>query len=559
VIFAAAAALVWPVLFARSASPGWLAALVAGFLAAAAFHDRVIRRRLRLERAVRFYERALARLAGDWAGTGPTGEAWFDAEHPYAEDLDVYGRGSLFQLLCAARTQVGERTLAGWLGAPAPPEQVVERQRAVAELRDRLDLREDLAVIGEDPAAIDDARLRAWAAAPAELAGGAWWVIGAALAAVNVGACLVWLAHPAGGLLLAAALAASISWTLALRPRVLRVLGRVERPEADLALLAALLARLEVERFESGLLGRLVEAIATGDAPASRRIARLVRLVELRDSRENALFRPFAALVLFGTQLAFAMERWRARSGSAVARWLDAVGQIEALSSLAQLAFERSRDPFPEVGSGAPRFAGTQLGHPLLPQARVVPNDVRLDASLQLLLVSGSNMSGKSTLLRTVGVNAVLAQAGGTVCAQALALSWLDVGACLHVRDSLQQGTSHLYAELRRLRRIVGLGGEGRGVLFLLDEILHGTNSHDRRIGAEGVIRSLVRRGAIGIVTTHDLALASIAEDLAPRARNVHFEDRLEDGRIVFDYRLREGVVRRSNALDLMRSVGLDV
>ena len=186
-------------------------------------------------------------------------------------------------------------------------------------------------------------------------------------------------------------------------------------------------------------------------------------------------------------------------------------------------------------------------------------NDVHLAADLAVLVISGSNMSGKSTLLRTVGVNAVLAQAGAPVRARRLRLSPLAVGTSMRIADSLQAGTSRFYAEIQRLRQIVDLAAGPRPLLFLLDEILHGTNSHDRRFGAEAIVRGLVQRGAIGLVTTHDLSLATIADALAPRAANVHFEDHLEDGRMTFDYQLRPGVVRKSNALELMRAVGLEV
>jgi DNA mismatch repair ATPase MutS len=203
--------------------------------------------------------------------------------------------------------------------------------------------------------------------------------------------------------------------------------------------------------------------------------------------------------------------------------------------------------------------AGEVLGHPLIPESRNVRTDLRLSDEPRVLVVSGSNMSGKSTLLRTAGVNVVLALAGAPVRARRLRLSPLQVGASIHIQDSLQAGASRFYAEIKRLRQIVDLTHGSVPVLFLLDEILHGTNSHDRRIGAEGVVRGLLDRGAIGLVTTHDLALARVAEELAPLAANVHFEDRLEDGKMTFDYRLRPGVVQRSNALELMRSVGLEV
>jgi DNA mismatch repair ATPase MutS len=242
-----------------------------------------------------------------------------------------------------------------------------------------------------------------------------------------------------------------------------------------------------------------------------------------------------------------------------VRRWLVAMGEAEALSSLAGYAFEHPADPFPELHEGGPCFDAQQLGHPLIPESRAVRNDVAIGGDLRVIVVSGSNMSGKSTLLRTVGINAVLAQMGAPVRARGLKLSPLAVGASIRLNDSLREGVSRFYAEILRLRQILDLTAGPLPVLFLIDEFMHGTNSHDRRIGAEAMVRGLVRRGAIGFITTHDLALAGIADELGEQAANVHFEDDLQDGKIHFDYRMQPGVVRKSNAIELMRSVGLEV
>jgi DNA mismatch repair ATPase MutS len=279
----------------------------------------------------------------------------------------------------------------------------------------------------------------------------------------------------------------------------------------------------------------------------------------LLHSRDNVLLRVVGPPLLWTTQVAFAIEAWRKKFGPSVRRWLEAVGEFEALSAFANYAFEHPADPFPEFVEGEACFEGQALGHPLVAEPRSVRNDVRLSSELRVLVVSGSNMSGKSTLLRVVGANAVLAQAGAPVRARSLRLTPLAMGASIRTLDSLQGGTSRFYTEIKRLRQLVDLTKGPRPVLFLLDELLHGTNSHDRRIGAEAVIRTLVERRAIGLLTTHDLALAHIVEVLAPRAANVHFEDHIEGGRITFDYLLRPGLVRKSNALELMRSVGLDV
>jgi DNA mismatch repair ATPase MutS len=282
-------------------------------------------------------------------------------------------------------------------------------------------------------------------------------------------------------------------------------------------------------------------------------------LLELLDSRDNLVLRVIDPLVLWTVHVAFAIEAWRRKSGPHLRGWLDVVGETEALLSLAGHHYEHPADPFPEFTSEAPCFDGEQVGHPLIPEARCASNDLRLDGNLRVLVVSGSNMSGKSTLLSTVGTNAILAMAGAPVRAKRLRLSRLAVGASIRTLDSLQSGTSRFYAEITRLRQLVELTGATRPLLFLLDELLHGTNSNDRRIGAQGVVHALVARGAVGLVTTHDLALAKIADELAPRGANAHFQDQIEDGRMRFDYRLRPGVVEHSNALDLMRSVGLEV
>jgi DNA mismatch repair ATPase MutS len=340
---------------------------------------------------------------------------------------------------------------------------------------------------------------------------------------------------------------------------VRRVEAAVEAPGRDLELLAAVLDRFERRRFSAPLLARLrAELDAAGETP-SRAVAGLAQRVALLDSRRNQMFLPFASVLMWGTHLAASVEAWRARHGRAIPAWIRAVGELEALASLAGYAFEHPDDPYPELVEGEARFEAEAIGHPLLP--RPVRNDVTLGAepAPALLLVSGSNMSGKSTLLRTVGVNAVLAQAGAPVRARRLVLTPFSLGATLRVQDSLQEGTSRFFAEVRRLGDLVRLAEERPPLLFLLDEILHGTNSHDRRLGAEGIVRGLLARGAVGLVTTHDLALAAMAEGLGGRAANVHFEDRLERGRLHFDYTLRPGVVARSNALELMRSVGLEV
>jgi hypothetical protein len=558
--FAVGAVMALAVFFGKALGIAWLLPPAALFAALLVVHDRVIRRRQRAERAVAFYERGLARLAHRFAGTGEPGERFRDSGHPYAEDLDLFGRGSLFELLCAARTREGEDQLAAWLLAPAAPAVVRERQEAVAELRERLDLREDLALLGEDVRAGLHARaLRTWGEAPPAFRHPlALRSAAALLAALSLGGLALWIWSAAGAFPFLAALAVQGAFAFALRAPVARVAQAAELPAHDLALLTELLARLEAEQPRCPRLRSLREALASEGMPASRRIAQLRLRVELLEQRRNQLFAPVAALLLWKTQCALAIESWRAHAGPALGRWIDAVGELEALASLAGFAFERPDARFPELVEGAPRFEGEGLAHPLIAPARSVRNSFQLGEAPAVLIVSGSNMSGKSTLLRSAGTAAVLAQAGAPVCAERLRMSPLQVGASLSTHDSIQEGISRFQAELLRLRLVKELSERAAPpVFFLLDEILHGTNSHDRALGAEAVVRGLVERGAIGLVTTHDLALARVADALAPRGANVHFEDRMVEGRMEFDYRLRPGVVTRGNALELMRAMGL--
>jgi hypothetical protein len=538
----------------------WLAAPVVLFGSLLFAHDRVIRRRSRAERAVAFYERGLARLEDRWAGAGCQRQPSVDATHAFAADLDLFGQGSLFELLCDARTPAGEDKLASWLLAPAGAREVRERQAAVDELRNRLDLREDLCLLG-DPVRtqLDSAALIRWGSQESPAAS----ALPRTAAALATGLSFLGLAlaikTDAGLIPLLVALTLQGGIAMGLRRRVRGAIQSASDATRDLALLSGLLARLERETGRSPRLAALRGALESEGLPPSRRIAELQRLVDLLDARRNQFFAPIGALLLWGTHLGLAIERWRAQHGPALERWLDAVAEIEALASLAAYAYEHPLDPFPEIDETAAVFDGRGLGHPLLPASQCVRNDVRLVGERQVYMVSGSNMSGKSTLLRTVGVNAVLALAGAPVRADSLRLSPLALGASIRVLDSLQTGTSHFYAEIKRLRQILDLTADGQPVLFLLDEVLHGTNSHDRRIGAEAVLRTLLDRRTLGLVTTHDLALARVADELAPRVENVHFQDQLSDGRMSFDYCLWPGVVSRSNALELMRSVGLEV
>lgn len=517
-------------------------ALAALFLA----HDRVIRARRGAERLLAFYERGLARLEDRWSGLGPAGERFRDSGHAYAEDLDLFGPGSLFQLLCNARTAIGEERLAAWMLAPASPAEVSRRQARVRELTSKLELREAVVSLGDEfQHHLEPQRLRAWSAEPLQCASG-WARAGflglgaAALATLLYGLGTEQLVP----FLAVAALEAVV--LVRLRNRLESTLRRRGADGEGMRLFAGVLAHIPEPT------PKLADAITV--------LRRLATLADWIEACDTFLGRILDFVVLYRVQLAYAADAWRLRYGRRVAGWLEAVAEFEALLSLSCLAFERPDNPFPEFVDGAePVFQGEALGHPLLPLATCVRNSVALDVGMRLMIVSGSNMSGKTTLLRTVGVNAVLAQMGAPVCARRLRLTPLAVGTRIRTADSLQLGRSGFYAEILRLRQIVELAARGLPLLYLFDELLEGTNSHDRVVGARGLLRALLSTSALGLVTTHDLALTAIVADFDGVVRNVHFEDQIEGNDVSFDHHLREGVVSKSNALALMRIIGLEV
>jgi hypothetical protein len=559
VLAGAGALLVW--MAAVRASIAFTSPLVAwlAFGVLAVIHARRLQLFERAQSAARVYLRGLDRLGGRWAGTG-RGRAQSLEGHPYARDLDLFGPASLFELLNTTRTEIGEMTLADWLLAPAPLFEVRARQAAVDELRPMLDFKEDVAVLASESPVGRTGLLAAWAGSPAVQFAPALRVALAACALITIAlATAVYhdVIAPEG---LFVWLFLEVGFAAIWRRQFHQALHAIDTPQRDLGLLAGLLARIESERFASPRLTALHQVLLTDGVIPSKRIAQLRSLVSWLDSTHNMMFAPFAYVLLLRPQLAMAIDRWHAAYGPAVAEWLRAVGEVEALAAIATFAYERPDDPFPELVDEGPLYEADGLGHPLIAPALGVRNDVRLGGGgPRVIIVSGSNMSGKSTLLRSVGVSVVLALAGAPVTVRRLRISALVLGATLHIEDSLQAGHSRFYAEILRIRAIAEAARGPVPLLFLLDEILHGTNSHDRRIGAEGIVRALVDLGATGLVTTHDLALTELETWLGATAVNVHFEDRLEDGKMIFDYRMRPGVVEHSNALALMRAIGLDV
>ncbi len=533
---------------------------VAVFVVLAVLHGRLLRAMSLRTRAIAFYEQGLARLNGTWAGSGTTGERFLQPSDPCARDLDLFGRASVFELLCTARTRAGEEALARWLVAPAPPDEVRARQAAVIELSPLLSFRESLSIMGENVGVgVRPAELAAWGEAKLDLPSGRIRILAPVLAVAWVLSVAAWQLWGASELLVLATTVVNLGISYRFRSRLSEAAHAAVEAGADLMLLSQVLTAFERQKFSSARLVQLQAQLKQQGVAPSRAIAKLNRRVEYLESAHNLFVRIFDPFIFFRLQFVLATESWRGRFGPSLRQWLDSVGELEALAALAGYTYEHPEDVFPEFVDDSPYFEAEALAHPLVPRERAVSNDLRLGRELQLIIVSGPNMAGKSTFLRGIGVNAVLAQSGAPVRAAKLKLSPLTVTASICVLDSLEGGISRFYAEINRLKQIVDLTRGPIPVLFLLDELLSGTNSHDRLIGTRSIVTKLVERGAIGLVSTHDLSLTAIPQEIGSKATNCHFEDHLEDGQLRFDYKLYPGIVQTSNALPLMRSIGLEV
>jgi len=542
---------------------GYVPALAAalGYGALAFWHGRLLQSEARARAEAAYHLRGEERLTGAWHAHPPGGTPLEHlAEHPYAADLDVFGHGSLFQLLDEAATAHGEQRLADWLSAPATPDEVHHRQPQVAELAGRPTFRRDLAVEGRlgGNARVSPRAFIAWAESPPSMEHVRWMrplapVVPVVWALTVVAAVMDWVPG-------------EVPWLFLLIPAALLLVARrgigesfdgLELGQRGEDRLARALHRLEREPFSSPELRALARGTARGTAP-SVAMRGLARLASLAEQRRNQLHVVVNVLALWDLHVFFRLDDWRRQHGREVAGWLDRLADVEALACLGGYLHDRPDLVMPEVVEAGPRFTAERLAHPLLDDA--VPNDVSLEGLGRLLLVTGSNMSGKSTLLRSIGLNTVLALAGGPVSAQRLTLSALHTWTSMRVQDSLEQGVSFFYAEVRRLKQVLeGAAAHPRAALVLVDEMLLGTNTRERRLASGEVLRLLVQTGCIGAVTTHDLSLAELAKVPGSTLVPVHFQDVLEDGRMRFDYTLRRGVVQSTNALRVLALAGIPV
>lgn len=517
-------------------------------------------------------EEGMRRLDREWARL-PARISPLGDPHGVAADLDLFGRPALAQLLGPVATVAGKATLAGWLMRGADPDEIVARQEAVGELAAAIDLREALAGHGRATLAHDAREIEpflAWAEGPPALRHARWISVAAwalpLLTLIAIGLAL--LGRVPGTLWLLPVLG-SVALTAGPGSAIRRTFRDAFSREAMFEGYPAMFAACAEYGARSERLRTLQAQLAAEGVTAAEQMRRFVRVMHLADMRHSGMMYAIVQFfLLWDFHVHARVERWRRAAGPHVRGWLVALGEVEALAALATLAHDHPGWAWPTIErEGEPRIEAEALGHPMLPGGRRVTNDVTLGPPGTFLFITGSNMSGKSTLLRAIGANVVLAGAGAPVCAARMRLPVLDVRTSIHVQDSLVDGVSFFMAQLQRLKDVVEAADRAasaesdRPLLYLLDEILQGTNTAERRVAATRVIRHLVDARAIGAVTTHDLELGETPE-LAAAAQAVHFTEQVSetDGTVAmrFDYRLRPGIATSTNALNLMRVVGLN-
>jgi hypothetical protein len=542
-----------------------------GFVCSFAYHARIDRRHHRYAELWSITNEAFQRLKRDWNGLPLRQPPRVSGDTHYVIDLDVLGHASLQHLLNTTQTVVGQSTLQRWLVEPAAPATIRSRQAAVAELAPLLDFRDELAFHGRQMGKAQTAYelFLEW------VESGSWfnrqtWLVGLTriLPLFTFGSAIAdaagWFNLP----LWAVSIWAHMALILTVGKRVDETIERVSARQSAFRVYADLFHVITTQQFTSPALRRLQSDLTAGDLHADQQMRRLARIMAFADFRFFLLFFPIKLTTLWNFHVLWFLEHWQQTVGDRARIWLAALGEIEALAALATLAYDQPKWTFPDiVEGGTPLVAVGGLGHPLLADAARVCNDVTIGPPGTFLLVTGSNMSGKSTLLRAIGTNIALAQAGGPVCATHLTLPPIVLATSMRVQDSLEQGVSYFMAELQRLKTVVDrahqVRSEGRRtLLFLLDEILHGTNTSERQIAARQIIRHLLDQDAIGAVSTHDLHLAE-APDLATTSQLVHFTETFTRGlagvAMHFDYKLRPGIATSTNALKLMEIVGLPV
>lgn len=524
-------------------------------------HNRFFIRKEWLETQARIIQEELQALSGDYSSF-EDGKEYVNPEHPYSFDLDIFGRRSLFQSINRTCTFFGKNRLAKWLQNHLHEKTSIEkRQEMVREISEHTLFREQFRVAGlvHHGQSSDGEKIQAWSQSPAQYLHAGW---------VKA---FIWGVPVINSLLLITSLAGwtSFSW-LGLSFGIFLVLsfGIIKRATyiqetygkqlKSLNGYARLIALAKAENWKSAGMQELMERFNLNGQSPIQALQQLSKELDRLDLRNNQfLYVLLEGSIFFQLQEIVRIERWKVRYGQHISEWLETVGELDALCSLGTFAYNHPQYTYPELTEKPFCFLATQMGHPLMPASQCVKNDATIPSRPFFLIITGANMAGKSTYLRTIGVNYLLACIGAPVCCERLKLHPNQLITSLRTSDSLSDNESYFFAELKRLKRIIDLLNQGQQLFIILDEILKGTNSMDKQKGSFDLIRQFMQLKANGIIATHDLLLGSLIKQFPEEIRNYCFEADIKENELTFSYKLREGVAQNMNACFLMKKMGI--
>jgi hypothetical protein len=544
-------------------SAWWLSSFIVLFVILVLLHELVVSKQKSTQYKVDFFSKGLDRIKGEWHKNQTDHKLELVKDHLFAHDLEIFGKDSLFNLLCTAFTQSGKQQLQKWLSNTPSKKLIEERQIAVQELSGQVDFRLSLNVEAAGlEHTIHPERLTRWAKSPAYFTKSqlfTFQIIAWALSASMLLGLVLWGYYNQPPIVFFSVLLIELGFYSFINKKLAPLFAEMGSPNKELNFISSLLKILEMKNFSSEFLNNLQNDLKNSSGVASKEIFKFDKLIQKLDMRRNQLFAVVAYLFMWSVHFGLRIERWRLDHGQDIPHWLETVGEFEAVNSIANYAFEHPQDNYPTLKDGPAFFHGEELGHPLIADSDCIRNSIELNQNCGLWIISGSNMCGKSTFLRVIGINLVMSYLGAPIRGKSLSLSPLTLGSSINVQDSLEKGHSKFYAEILQVKRLVEAAKSKPPVLFLMDELLHGTNSHDRLLGAKSIITHMLKHGGIGLITTHDLTLTKAIDELNLSAKNMHFQDQFEGDKLRFDYKVHSGVVAKSNALELMRSIGIDV
>lgn len=544
-------------------SAWWLSLFIFFFITLVLIHELVVTKQIKTQYKVDFFTRGLDRINGEWHKNQIDHKLELVKDHLFAHDLEIFGKDSLFNLLCTAFTQSGKEQLQNWLSNTPSKSLIEDRQIAAQELSEQVDFRLKLSVEAAGlEHTIHPERLIKWAKSEAYFSKSqliSFQVIAWILSCSMLIGLVTWGYYNQPPIIFFSVLLLELAFYSFINKKLAPLFAEMGSPNKELNFISSLLQILENKTFSSRFLKDLQGGLGNSSGVASQEIFKFDKLIQRLDMRRNQLFAVLAYLFMWSVHFGLRIERWRLEHGQDIPHWLETVGEFEAINSIANYAFEHPQDNYPELKDGPAFFHGEELGHPLMADSECIRNSIKLNKDCGLWIISGSNMCGKSTFLRVIGINLVMSYLGAPIRGKSLSLSPLTLGSSINVQDSLEKGHSKFYAEILQVKRLVEAAKSKPPVLFLMDELLHGTNSHDRLLGAKSIITHMLKNDGIGLITTHDLTLTKAIDELNLSAKNMHFQDQFEGDKLRFDYKVHSGVVKKSNALELMRSIGIDV